>query len=175
MEENVKKAFDFAADATKQLITLSTAIIALTITFSKDIVGAANIGNSFSIFAAWILFILSIVFGILTLLALTGTLQPMNKKKNSEEESDTESEEQETTAEPISINESNIRLLSGLQIGTFILALIFTVSFGFSSINSSKEDTKNKDCIEKDCIEIIKRSEYKLVKPISIDTLKVHK
>ncbi|PKP11491.1 MAG: hypothetical protein CVU08_12150 [Bacteroidetes bacterium HGW-Bacteroidetes-3] len=174
MEENVKKAFDFAADATKQLITLSTAIIALTITFSKDIVGAANIGNSFSIFAAWILFIISIVFGILTLLALTGTLQPISKKKKAEE-SDSESQEQESTVKPISINESNIRLLSGLQIGTFIAALIFTVSFGFSSINSSKKELEENGCIEKDCIKIIKRSEYKLIKPTSIDTIKVTK
>lgn len=172
MEENVKKAFDFAADATKQLITLSTAIIALTITFSKDIIGAANIGNSYSIFTAWILFILSIVFGILTLLALTGTLQPMSKKEATNK-SDTESTETESTTIEISINASNIRLLSVLQIISFIAALIFTVSFGFSSINSSEKKTLDKGCIEEDCIQIIKSSEYKLVKPISIDTLNV--
>ena len=31
-----KKAFDFAADITKQWITLAAAIITLTVTFSKD-------------------------------------------------------------------------------------------------------------------------------------------
>ncbi|KQT20825.1 hypothetical protein ASG31_16700 [Chryseobacterium sp. Leaf404] len=39
VNEQEKKAFDFAADTVKQLITLATGIIALTITFSKDILG----------------------------------------------------------------------------------------------------------------------------------------
>jgi hypothetical protein len=38
MDERVKKAFDFAADLAKQLITLATGLIALTITFSKDFI-----------------------------------------------------------------------------------------------------------------------------------------
>jgi len=42
MKENQKKAFDFASDTTKQLITLSTAIVTLTVTFSKDIIGVGD-------------------------------------------------------------------------------------------------------------------------------------
>jgi hypothetical protein len=41
-EERLKKAFDFSADLTKQLITLATAIITLTITFSKDFLRQPN-------------------------------------------------------------------------------------------------------------------------------------
>lgn len=171
MKTNEQKAFDFAADTTKQLITLSTAIIALTITFSKDIIGAANIANSTSIFWAWGLFIASVIFGIWTLMALTGTLQPMKKAKTDEEtESETTNKE-----EQININGSNVKLPAGLQILSFIAALVFTVSFGITSINSRKEDSKREVCIEKEFAEIIKRSECELIKPISIDTIKVEK
>jgi hypothetical protein len=37
MDEQNKKAFDFAADLTKQLVTLSTSIVTLTLLFSKDL------------------------------------------------------------------------------------------------------------------------------------------
>jgi len=176
MKTNEQKAFDFAADTTKQLITLSTAIIALTITFSKDIVGAANISNSSSIFWAWGLFITSVILGIWTLMALTGTLQPMKKKKKTDQDTEEQAEqyaEAENKEEPININGFNVKFPAGLQILTFVTALIFTVNFGISSINSQKIKLETKDCFDKDCIEIIKHSEYELVKPISIDTLKV--
>ncbi|UOB18476.1 hypothetical protein [Abyssalbus ytuae] len=170
MKTNEQKAFDFAADTIKQLITLSTAIIALTITFSNDIVGA-NISNSSSIYWAWGLFLASVIFGIWTLMALTGTLQPMKKKKKANQENEEQKEqngEPENEEESININGFNVKLPAGLQILTFIVALIFTVIFGVSSIVSQKDKLDPKDCIE-----IIKRSEYELVKPVSIDTLKV--
>lgn len=162
MEERIKKAFDFAADATKQLITLSTAIIALTITFSKDIIGAANIGNSTSIFTAWILLIVSVIFGILTLLALTGNLQPM--KKN-----DPESEGKEI--EPVNINNNNIRLFSGIQILSFVAALFFTVYFGYSSIKERNEENIPSKNEKNQCLEIIKTTEFKIQNPKSTDTI----
>ncbi|WP_026838321.1 hypothetical protein [Gillisia sp. JM1] len=162
MEERIKKAFDFAADATKQLITLSTAIIALTITFSKDIIGAANIGNSSSIFTAWILLIVSVIFGILTLLALTGNLQPM--KKN-------DAEVENNNVRPVDINNNNIRLFSGIQILTFIAALFFTVYFGYSSIEERNEENNPAKIEKNQCLEIIKTTEYKIENPKSTDTI----
>jgi hypothetical protein len=38
MDPGVEKAFEFAQDVTKQIISLSTAIVALTITFLTDVV-----------------------------------------------------------------------------------------------------------------------------------------
>ncbi len=38
MQDRQKKAFDFAAESTKLLITLSTGMIALTITFPKEFI-----------------------------------------------------------------------------------------------------------------------------------------
>lgn len=141
MKTNEQKAFDFAADTTKQLITLSTAIIALTITFSKDIIGASNITNSSSIFWAWGFFIASVIFGIWTLMALTGTLQPMDKKIKNKEKTKTESEK--TEEELTNINGFNIKFPAILQILTFIAALIFTANFGMNSICASNDKTNS--------------------------------
>ena len=66
------KSFDFATDTTKQLITLSTAVLALTITFAKDILGGTVGDLDRGLLAAtWILYLISIVFGVLTMQALT--------------------------------------------------------------------------------------------------------
>lgn len=82
------KSFDFATDTTKQLITLSTAVLALTITFAKDILGGnaprycpTDLVGQFPytvgdpdrglLAATWILYLISIVFGVLTMQALT--------------------------------------------------------------------------------------------------------
>lgn len=72
------KSFDFAADVAKQLITLATAIITVMITFSKDILGT-NSHYIAWLLSSWILFLLSIVFGIFTLMALTGVLAQSQK------------------------------------------------------------------------------------------------
>lgn len=74
--ERTKKAFDFYADSTKQLITLSTAIIAVTITFAKDILGALPGFAKLSLMIALICYLVSVFFGLGTLLSLTGALQP---------------------------------------------------------------------------------------------------
>lgn len=70
---NIDKAFDFAQESTKQLITLSTAILALTITFRADVIGVGTGGKGL-IIAAWCCYLVSIGFGIVTLLALAGNL-----------------------------------------------------------------------------------------------------
>src|SRR5690242_1048270 len=51
------KAFDFAQDVTKQLITLSTGVIALTITFLKDVATKAPSGALDFLHIAWVLFL----------------------------------------------------------------------------------------------------------------------
>ena len=76
------KAFDFYSDATKQLITLSTGIIALMIAFSKDVLGSMPGKARYVLLAALIMYLLSILCGLYTLLSLTGELQPFNRDKN---------------------------------------------------------------------------------------------
>lgn len=126
MDDRTKKAFDFAADSIKQLLTLSTAIIALTITFSKDLVGTVPKEDKLILTLAWVGFFLSILFGIGALLALTGTLEPRKIEKNVEEK--------QNPQVPASIRGGNVTVLAGLQILTFLAALILTIVFGAKSI-----------------------------------------
>ena len=116
MEDQRKMAFEFAKETTKQLITLATGILALEITFLKDLLNPS--GNGLEIFAllSWISFLLSVAFGVATLMALTGTLEPL---KNSV---------------PVSICGKNVRVPSTFQIAFFLLGLIFTVIFGALAI-----------------------------------------
>lgn len=139
MKENEKKAFDFAADTTKQLIGISTGIIALMVTFSKEIIGSSTASPKILLAWTWGIFIVSIIFGILTLMALTGTLQPI--KKEPIQEGNDEDDKQATVKTEIpdidlDINNNNIRLFSGLQILSFLIAIILTAIFGYKSLNN---------------------------------------
>ena len=113
MNEQQKKAFDFAQDTSKQLITLATAILSLTITFAKDFVGSVHGCPRLLAILSWALFLVSIGFGLLTLMALTGSL----------ERADSES----TTP---SIRAKNVTAPAIAQVLSFFLALLLTVWFG---------------------------------------------
>jgi hypothetical protein len=114
MEEELKKAFDFAADLIKQLISLATGIIALTITFSKDFLHlkSAPTGKNLAMIA-WSVFVVSILCGIWALMSLTGTL---NQKRGAE-------------SVPVTIRGSNVVIPSALQILFFISGLVLTIIF----------------------------------------------
>lgn len=172
MKENQKKAFDFAADVTKQLITLSTAIITITITFSKDIINFANSSAKNYLLWAWILFIATVFFGIWTLMALTGTLQPLKKETNknpSESKTESSTTQENTCDFDCSINSKNIRIPSMLQIFCFIVALSFSIAYGFNSLNKTKDDRirQSKD----NELRIIRKIEYTVKPDLTIDTL----
>jgi len=67
-------SFTFAKETVTQLITLATALIGVSITFTKDIRnGAAKFDRKW-LFRSWIAFLVSVVGGIWTLMALTGAL-----------------------------------------------------------------------------------------------------
>jgi hypothetical protein len=64
------KGLDFAADAVKQVITLSSGILTVSVVFGSD--NGFSGWAAFWLAASWSLFLLSTVFGVWTLLALTG-------------------------------------------------------------------------------------------------------
>jgi|ERR1700728_1622731 len=74
----VQLAFNFAKEIATQLITLSTGLLALSIAFTKDILQGVPKGKERRLKAAWGVLIVSIVCGVWTLSALTGTLMPVN-------------------------------------------------------------------------------------------------
>jgi hypothetical protein len=121
--ERTKKAFDFAADAAKQVLTLSTGIVALTITFQKDI--GANVvgGPRILLGVTLVVYFLAVAFGVWSLHALTGSLGSGNKR--------------------VSIYDPNIVLPAVLQLGAFVVATGMIVLFAiWVSILSSGGQTK---------------------------------
>jgi hypothetical protein len=109
------KAFDFAADAGKQLLVLSTGVLALTATFAKDLIGRDQLRGGLAVLlvAAWVLFLLSIVCGLWFLYALVGSLG-----------------QQRPDDDPPSVYDTNATLPSLLQMGTFLLAMVCTAVVG---------------------------------------------
>lgn len=74
-----------AADFTKQVITLSTGVITLTVTFLEKIIqptAGATRHVPVSMFSAWILFGISVIAGVATLGAIAGTLEALDRKQN---------------------------------------------------------------------------------------------
>jgi hypothetical protein len=126
MNDQTKLAFEFASELSKQLITLSTGILALTITFTKDIVGVAGKPIRLLLFS-WVLYLVSIFFGIWSLMALTGSLAPL--------------EIIDPKLEPAI--DFNVRLPSSLQVITFIFSTALIIWFGWVSLkkgNVTKPD-----------------------------------
>lgn len=110
MSEKQQKAFDFAQEVSNQLITLATGIIAITITFLSDILKEKAVSDCDKqyLVLGWIILSISVAFGVLTLMALTGTLA---KKDNP------------------SIYERSVVINSIIQIITFFLGLGLIIYF----------------------------------------------
>lgn len=112
MDDQTKAAFASAADTSKQLITLATGILALEITFKRDVVGPLG-GSAMNLLAlSWVMLLLSVVAGVWTLLALTGSLAA------------------QAPPTPQSISRTNVRVPAVLQILLFLSGLACTVWFG---------------------------------------------
>jgi hypothetical protein len=67
------KTFDFASSSSKQLITLATGVVAITVTF-KNTLGPLPDWAKWVLIMGWVVYLLSIVFGVWTLYALTAQL-----------------------------------------------------------------------------------------------------
>lgn len=63
-----------ASNATKQIITLSTGITALTVTFAKEFKVAGALTVPWQLKWAWIAYGATLFFAVWSLLAITGTL-----------------------------------------------------------------------------------------------------
>lgn len=119
------KAFEVAIDLSKQLITLATGVIALTVTFVKDIIVSVPRPAIPFLKSAWLFFAFSILSGIWSLMAITGTLGRGEAAGG--------------------IYQGNITSAFGLQILTFAFATIFVFIFGYRSAIGSIGPAKPKE------------------------------
>lgn len=141
MDEQSKKAFDFAADLTKQLITLSTSIVTLTLLFSKDVLDPRWLA-----ILIWILFLFSTMFGLLALMALTGTLAPVPQAHAI----DTTSPPPPATGvgpqdKPLAIGD-NVRMWSKWQVVSFGLAIFLTIFYVVIAMAKHKPTPEQPPC-----------------------------
>jgi hypothetical protein len=114
--DTLEKAFDFAQETAKQVLTLSSGIIAITVTFLNGKLKTYPASTRVLLEIGWLLYLASILFGVVTLMALSGNLERPNKPG-------------QPPKQP-SIYAGNIRVAAALQLGTFFLALGFTLWFG---------------------------------------------
>jgi hypothetical protein len=109
------QGLDRAYETTKQVITLSTGIIALTVTFAKEFnVSESGLSVPVSLKISWLLYCASVIFGVWTLMAITGTLRELDK-------SDANSNQ----------NGTNIRIPAGLMMIAFVGGIVTTIWSGF--------------------------------------------
>ena len=117
MDDQTKAAFASASDIAKQLITLASGILALEVTFAKNIMDAKLDQNAkYLLTGSWILFLLSVTAGVWTLLALTGSLGKLGPLT------------------PSAIYGSNVRIPAFFQILLFLGGLGLSVWFGIRAL-----------------------------------------
>jgi len=134
---NTEKAFDYAVDLTKLLMTFSTAILAFTATFGKEVPEASTLQKGIVI-GSWVCYILSVGFGFLTLMALTGNLDPKPQRRpNPKDRSKTILEPQPPI---LSINSANVVGTSQLQFYSFVIALALTATYSYRLLFPPKMD-----------------------------------
>lgn len=115
MDEQAKAAFASASESSKLLITLATGLLGLEITFAKDIVVTLTHPGRVLLGISWALFLLTVVTGLWTQLALTGSLGG------------------DTTPTAKAIFGSNVRIPAITQILFFLAGLGCTVAFGLTN------------------------------------------
>ena len=81
MDRETELAFEAARDTSKQIITLTTAIILVPVAFSKDFIEVVESIVKWLVLGSGVLFILSIASGVWTLMALTGKFDLPGTKK----------------------------------------------------------------------------------------------
>lgn len=116
MTPRQEKAFEFAADAAKQIIALSTAVVGLTVTFLKDVL-SEPVTYGWALKLAWLLYFVASAAGLWTILSLTGSL----------------GKEGEGAKAP-SIYDANARIPMTIQVVAFLGAIGATVVFGWQQL-----------------------------------------
>ncbi|MCH8564633.1 hypothetical protein LTH96_02605 [Nesterenkonia sp. LB17] len=110
-----ERAFDLVVEITKQVLTLSTGVIAISVAFLTDV--ARNSGDlvRWLLGVSWIVFLVAVIFGMLTLMAAAGIQREAAV---------------EGAAAP-TIDSRNLKRLGGVQLISFGVALLLLMLAGF--------------------------------------------
>jgi hypothetical protein len=119
LDPRIQLAFQFASDLAKQLITLASAIIALSVTFAKDLLKSPTHLQTRLLQFSWVCYILSVIAGVWSLMALTGSLAPIQ------------------VSGPLTSIGANARLPAMFQICLFVLGTGLFLWLGIVSLKST--------------------------------------
>ncbi|MFC4991096.1 hypothetical protein [Rubritalea tangerina] len=109
------EATKLALDLSKQLITLSTGSVALSITFFKDVITNNQHKRAF-LYSSWILFALTLVVGLLVHMTITGRMAQAS------------SENLAVALAP------DVRIVIGIQILFFICAILSFITYAIRNL-----------------------------------------
>jgi len=121
MDDQAKQAFTAASDWSQQIMTLSTAIVTLTVTFADKIFGDLTTAEKALLVIAWLLYVVSILGGIWVLTTLTGTL----------------AYDRDVVAGDV----QQSQLQASVQVFPFIIATALIAVFGILSLGNAPEPT----------------------------------
>jgi len=80
MEKNpYYQSFEYARDSVKQLLTLSTTIIGVSIAFQKDVFHPAAMIPKIFVTTTWLSFMISVFFGVLALFSITANVEAIER------------------------------------------------------------------------------------------------
>jgi hypothetical protein len=115
LDPRAEKGFQFAADVSKQVLSLSSGLLALSVTFAKPILEGAGSGSIRVLVVTWSALALSILLGVLTLMKMTGEIaSPRNPSPT--------------------VYGGAVRALSALQLLAFLVGAIGTFLFGLTRL-----------------------------------------
>ena len=186
-DERIKKSYDFAADLSKQMITLSTAIITLCVAFT-DKVFTSEAAQANSIWLMWSLgvFVASISVGVFHLMGLTGQLGKEEVAQNITHQDTRTAAGTRTetggggTGEGTPANNNDVsiysptnRITSLIQVLTFVAGLALALIYLGKSIPSAPaEKVQTEKSIDTtNCLKILRTSEYVIINGERADTL----
>jgi membrane protein implicated in regulation of membrane protease activity len=125
--DRVELGFTFAKELAIQLITLSTGILAISVTYAKEVLLKGSHSDVLSKIA-WATHLIAIVCGIWSLMALTGTLMPVVPPASA----------------AVPGFSANVRIPAAAQVFTFLLGTILLV------IAFARQTPKPKGSLQKD-------------------------
>jgi hypothetical protein len=112
-------------DLAKDLMTIASGIVGLSITFLKDVVNGFTAHRGWALKWCWFMYLVSIVFGFWTLMAVSGSL------------------ERALSSIPLRIELGfNVRTPAVLQILAFATATTLLVIYGTSALHSFRSKKK---------------------------------
>ena len=186
-DDRIKKSYDFAADLSKQMITLSTAIITLCVAFTDKLFTSASAqANSGWLMASLIVFVFSISIGVFHLMGLTGQLgkethgspiadstQPSDPAAQPAHDHSQNNLAAGENEDDVSIYSPTNRLTSLFQVLTFVIGLTLALFYiGRSIPSSSEKPTKQEETVDTTkCLKILRSSEYVILNGEKADTL----